>query len=133
MNKHIDSIAGHGMRYDSLFYKQREAVTDEELPEYLRLHQEYENALSGTADDTFADAVQGALADNLAEEMGDPYDLPRMVSAKRELFQRAIEKERAEKARHQAIIVAAQREVRALTVSIRSLEDALDGLLVAEA
>lgn len=71
-------------------------------------------------DDAFADAVQGALSE----------PIPSGTDKDRGIFERSIAARRAEKAKQQAIAAAALAKARQLTASIRSMEDALDGLLV---
>jgi len=76
-----------------------------------------------TDDDTFADAVQGALSE----------PIPTGAEKDRGIFERSIAARRAEKAKQQAIAAAALAKARQLTASIRSMEDALDSLLASEA
>lgn len=79
-------------------------------------------AAEGSADDAFADAVQGALSE----------PIPTGAGKDRGIFERSIAARRAEKAKQQEIARAALAKAKQLTASIRSMEDALDGLLVSE-
>lgn len=72
-------------------------------------------------DDALADAVSEVL-----EQQKEPV-------TDRGIFERSIANRRAEKARQQAIAAAANTKIRALTLSIRAMEDALDGLVSSEA
>lgn len=83
-------------------------------------------AVERTADDEInemADAVDAALSQPLPAPTGTDKD--------RLIFEKSIAARRAEKAKQQQIAADAIARSRALTVSIRAMEDALDGMLVA--
>lgn len=70
------------------------------------------------------------LVDAVDAALSEP--IPPATSGDRAIFEKSIAARRAEKAKQQAIAAAALAKCRQLTASIRSMEDALDGLLVSE-
>lgn len=73
------------------------------------------------------------MADAFADAVSEVLEQQKLPTTDRSIFERSIANRRKEKARQQAIAAAALAKVKQLTASIRSMEDALDGLLVSEA
>jgi hypothetical protein len=78
-------------------------------------------------------AALDEAADLVEEALSQPLPAPTGTEKDRLVFERSIAARRAEKAKQQEVAAAAAAKIRQLTVSIHSLEAALDSLLASEA
>jgi hypothetical protein len=108
---------GNGMRTEDFNHLVGEVVEEAKMRDRKQDREESE------------ELMQAALAEDLDKEL----PTQTLIGGNRGIFQRTIDAQRSEKAKQQAIASAAMAKARQLTVSIRSLEDALDSLLASEA